>query len=439
MVVRLASKQVYIMYEVTMGCTVIIGTQWGDEGKAKMIDFYSQKADIIVRYQGGANAGHTVVVNGKKHVFHLIPSGILHEGTVCVIGNGVVVDPVQLIEECQLLENEGIDVRKRLYISDAAHLLLPFHKELDGAMEEARSNKIGTTKRGIGPCYADKCLRVGIRVGDIFDEVYCKERITTALAIKNPQFERCYNREGFTFAETYDLLMTFKDYAGALAINTPYYLYNEAKKGKNILLEGAQGNALDIDHGTYPFVTSSNPSIGGAIVGSGLNPFMIQDVVGITKAYVTRVGEGPFPTEDKGSDGELLRQRGGEFGATTGRPRRCGWFDIELLKHTIRINGITTIALTKLDVLSGFETIKVAVGYSINGKKIDHFPSAMQDKIVPVYEEHPGWHEDITGCTSFKALPVNAQNYVHYIQDTLQVPISIISVGPDRVNTFEIK
>lgn len=422
-----------------MGCTVIIGTQWGDEGKAKMIDYYSQKADIIVRYQGGANAGHTVVVNGKKHVFHLIPSGILHEGTICVIGNGVVLDPVQLIEECQLLEKEGIDVRKRLYISDAAHLLLPFHKEMDAAMEEARSNKIGTTKRGIGPCYADKCLRVGIRVGDIFDEEYLKERLSTALAVKNTQFERCYNRKGFSFDEIYDLLMQFKAYAGNLAINTPYYLHSEAKKGKNILLEGAQGNALDIDHGTYPFVTSSNPSIGGAIAGSGINPFLINEVVGITKAYVTRVGEGPFPTEEKGDAGEIMRQRGGEFGATTGRPRRCGWFDMELLKHTIRINGITTIALTKLDVLSGFETIKVAVGYTINGKKIDYFPSAMQDKIVPVYEEIPGWKEDISQCTSFKELPRNAQNYVKYIQDSLQVPISIISVGPDRNNTFEMK
>ena len=422
-----------------MGCTVIIGTQWGDEGKAKMIDFYSQKADIIVRYQGGANAGHTVVVNGKKHVFHLIPSGILHEGTICVIGNGVVVDPVQLIEECKLLEKEGIDVRKRLYISDAAHLLLPFHKEMDAAMEEARSNKIGTTKRGIGPCYADKCLRVGIRVGDIFDEEYLKERLTTALNVKNIQFERCYNRAGFSFDEIYELLMQFKAYAGSLAINTPYYLHNEAKKGKNILLEGAQGNALDIDHGTYPFVTSSNPSIGGAIAGSGINPFLINEVVGITKAYVTRVGEGPFPTEEKGEAGEIMRQRGGEFGATTGRPRRCGWFDMELLKHTLRINGITTIALTKLDVLSGFEAIKVAVGYTINGKKIDYFPSSMQDKIVPIYEEHPGWKEDISHCTSFKELPKTAQKYIQFIQDSLQVPISIISVGPDRMNTFEMK
>ncbi|MGQ9842129.1 MAG: adenylosuccinate synthase [Spirochaetota bacterium] len=422
-----------------MGCKVIIGTQWGDEGKAKMIDYYSLTADIIVRYQGGANAGHTVVVNGKKHVFHLIPSGILHEGTICVIGNGVVLDPVQLIEECKLLEKEGIDVRKRLYISDAAHLLLPFHKEMDAAMEEARSNKIGTTKRGIGPCYADKCLRVGIRVGDIFDANTLKERLTTALHTKNIQLERCYSRKSFTFEEIFDLLMTFKDYVHNMVINTAYYLHSESQKGKNILLEGAQGNALDIDHGTYPFVTSSNPSIGGALLGSGINPFMIQEIVGITKAYVTRVGEGPFPTEDKGEAGEMLRQRGGEFGATTGRPRRCGWFDVELLKHTIRINGISSIALTKLDVLSGFKTIKVAVGYTLDGKPLDYFPSMMQDKIVPIYTELPGWDEDISRFTSFNELPENAKKYIAFIQDSLQVPISIISVGPDRANTFVIK
>jgi len=422
--------------EVIMSCTVVIGTQWGDEGKAKMIDYYSRNADIIVRYQGGANAGHTVVVNGKKHVFHLIPSGILHEGKECVVANGVVVDPIQLLNEFDLLEKEGLNIRDRIFISDAAHLILPYHKEIDAAMEEVRSNKIGTTKRGIGPAYADKCLRTGIRVGDIFDDDFLRERLETALKFKNLQLERCYSRETFNIDEMMDLLIGFRKRVSDMIRNTQYFLHTSFSEGKNILLEGAQGNGLDIDHGTYPYVTSSNPTIGGALMGSGLNYRAISEVVGITKAYVTRVGEGPFPTEEEGKQGDMLREKGGEYGSTTGRPRRCGWFDVELLKHTARINGLTSIALTKLDVLSGQEKVKVAVGYETDGKTLDHFPSSLLHRAEPRYQELEGWAEDISECKTYEDLPSAAKEFVAFIENAINVPVSIVSVGPDRMNTF---
>jgi adenylosuccinate synthase len=303
-----------------MSCTVVIGTQWGDEGKAKMIDYFTKDADIVVRYQGGANAGHTVVVNGKKYVFHLVPSGILHREKICVIGNGLVLDPLQLIEELEKLELEGFDVRSRLLISDAVHLILPYHKAIDGAMEELRNNKIGTTQRGIGPCYADKCLRVGIRAGDVFNGETLRERVGFALKMKNLQLERVHGKPTFTADEIMGILDIFREKAGSMVQNTQAYLHKAVEKKKRILLEGAQGYGLDIDHGTYPFVTSSNPTIGGALLGTGLNSFHINSVVGIVKAYVTRVGEGPFPTEDTGSDGDRLRVNGKEFGSTTGRP-----------------------------------------------------------------------------------------------------------------------
>ncbi len=415
-----------------MGCKVLIGTQWGDEGKAKLIDFYSNNVDIVARYQGGPNAGHTVVVNGKKYIFHLLPSGMLHKGTICVIGNGVVIDPEQLLAEITEVEKDGYDVRSRLKISDAAHIIIPYHRALDGAMEDATDKKIGTTKKGIGPCYSDKCLRVGIRVGDILDEEYLEERLKEALFGKNLQLSKIFSMPEYNLKEIKNMLVEFKKQIEGMVINTPYYLHQAIGKGKTILLEGAQGTALDIDHGTYPFVTSSNPTIGGALMGTGLNAFCIDEIVGITKAYVTRVGEGPFPTEDRGEYGELLRKRGVEFGSTTGRPRRCGWFDIELLKHAKRINGLSSIALTKLDVLTGIPKIKVATGYKIDGKKIDYFPSAGIEKVEPVYEEVDGWTEEIAGCTAFKHLPKNAKKYVEFLEENIGVKASIISVGPDR-------
>jgi len=422
-----------------MSCMVIIGTQWGDEGKAKMIDFFSLTADIIIRYQGGANAGHTVVANGVKHIFHLIPSGILHPEKVCVIGNGVVLDPEQLLSELDSLDRQGIDAKSRLLVSDSAHLILPYHKVIDEAMEDTRSDKIGTTKRGIGPCYADKALRIGIRVGDIFDDEFLVDRIKTALEVKNPQLEKIYNRPAFKAEEIISRLRDFRERISANVINTQIYIYNAMRMKKKILLEGAQGVALDIDHGTYPFVTSSNTTIGGALTGTGLSPFDIDKIVGITKAYVTRVGEGPFPTEDLGDEGNNLRIQGDEFGSTTGRPRRCGWFDLEIMKYSRRVNGLTSLALTKLDVLSGFKKIKVAVAYEKNGKKLDYFPSSGHGQIKPVYIEMKGWHEDISTCRSYDSLPSEARDYVNFIRESLEIPISIVSVGPDRENTFVLE
>ncbi len=419
-----------------MSCSVVIGAQWGDEGKAKMIDFFSQDADIVVRYQGGANAGHTVVTEGKKFVFHLIPSGILHKGKICVIGNGVVIDPEQLIKEMDLLIGQGLDIKDRILISDSAHIILPYHKALDTAMEEFRSDRIGTTGRGIGPCYADKCLRTGIRVGDVLNEEDLTEKVKHVLEIKNLQLEKMFGKVAFSIDEMMDVLIRFKERAEKMIINTAYYLNEAADNNKRIILEGAQGFALDIDHGTYPYVTSSNPTIGGALLGTGLNSFQVDRVVGISKAYVTRVGEGPFPTEDMSDIGDLLREKGGEYGATTGRPRRCGWFDVELLKQAKRVCGLTEIVLIKIDVLTGFEKIKVAVGYEYKGEKVKMFPAYMLDKIKPVYEELDGWSEDISNCNNYDQLPENAKKYIEFLEKQVGVKISIISVGPDRKNTI---
>jgi len=422
-----------------MSCSVVIGTQWGDEGKAKMIDYFTSNVDVVVRYQGGANAGHTVVVNNKKYVFHLIPSGMLHEGTVCVIGNGVVVDPIQLMEEIALLKAEGLkDVEKRLIISDAAHVILPYHKSQDAGMEELRDQKIGTTHRGIGPAYSDKCSRTGIRIGDIFDDDFLRERVTQALKIKNLQLDRVYGKSTYEVEDIIDSLIEFREKAGNMIKNTAHYLHTALENDKKILLEGAQGFGLDIDHGTYPYVTSSSPTIGGALLGTGLNSFNITDVIGITKAYVTRVGEGPFPTEDETDEGQRLRVNGGEFGATTGRPRRCGWFDIPLMKQTARINGLTSISLTKIDVLSGFSKIKVAVSYKVDGKVVDYFPSAQLRNVEPEYIELDGWKEDISKCKSFEDLPDNAQKYISFLEEKVGVKIGMLSVGPGREKTFKL-
>ena len=422
-----------------MGCKVVIGTQWGDEGKAKMIDYFTRSSDIVVRYQGGANAGHTVVVNDKKYIFHLIPSGVLHKDKICVIGNGVVVDPIQLIQEMASLQEEGYDVKDRLLISDAAHLILPYHKAIDEAMEEFRSHKIGTTVRGIGPSYSDKCLRIAIRAGDIFDMKLLKEKVSLALRIKNLQLERIYNKPVFSIDEIINILKKFKSTCGNMVVNTQHFLHTSLREGKNILLEGAQGFALDIDHGTYPYVTSSNPTIGGALTGTGLNAYNIDQVIGIMKAYVTRVGEGPFPTEARGEEGDRMRVNGAEFGSTTGRPRRCGWFDVPLLKQAALVNGLTSVVMTKLDVLTGFRKIKVAVGYTVDGKKINYFSPSNLSKAKPVYKELEGWNVDITRCKNKSELPRNARKYIDFIESQIGVKISLISVGPNRHNTFKNK
>lgn len=422
-----------------MSCTVVIGAQWGDEGKAKMIDYFAADADVIVRYQGGANAGHTVVADGKKYVFHLVPSGMLYKDKICVIGNGVVLDPIQLTDEISKLTQEDADAAKRLLISDAVHLIMPYHKAIDDAMEEMRGDsKIGTTSKGIGPCYADKCLRIGIRAGDIFNETAMKERAAFALKLKNMQLEKVFGKPHCSLDEVMEILSSFKKNAGGMIVNTQNYLHNAAKE-KNVLLEGAQGYGLDIDHGTYPFVTSSSPTIGGALLGTGVNAANITRVIGIVKAYTTRVGAGPFPTEDTGNDGERLRTNGGEFGATTGRPRRCGWFDIPLLSESSLINGFTELALTKIDVLTGFAKIKVAVSYEVKGKKAEGFPAANLDAAKPVYEELSGWDEDISGCKNFDDLPAATKEYIRFIEKHSGVRISVVSVGPDRNNTFVLE
>ncbi len=419
-----------------MGCRVAIGSQWGDEGKAKMIDFFTKDSDIVVRYQGGANAGHTVVVNKKKYIFHLVPSGILHEDKICVIGNGVVLDPVQLIDELKSLYDEGIITENRLMISDSAHLILPYHKAMDEAMEEYRNKKLGTTIRGIGPSYSDKCLRIGIRVGDIFDMERIEQRVDFALNFKNIQFERIYERPPVNKDEIMDIINMFRDTCSDMIRNTQEYLHASLKEGKNILLEGAQGFGLDIDHGTYPYVTSSNPTIGGALLGTGLNASNIREVVGIAKAYVTRVGEGPFPTEDFTDDGERLRVNGKEFGSTTGRPRRCGWFDVALMKQSAMINGLTSIALTKLDILKDFKKIKVSVGYISNGKEMEYCPVSQLDNVTPIYEELDGWDENIGKCETYEDLPKNAKKYIEFLEEKTGVHISHVSVGPSRHSTI---
>jgi adenylosuccinate synthase len=420
-----------------MSCTIAIGTQWGDEGKAKMIDYLTRDSDIVVRYQGGANAGHTVVVDDKKFVFHLIPSGILHEDKICIIGNGVVLDPLELIEEMTVLEKKGYNIQDRLIISDCAHFILPYHKALDSLMENFSDEKIGTTRRGIGPCYSDKCLRIGLRTGDIFDIEMLKRRAAAALKIKNLQLEKMYNEPPYSLDEIMDILQQFKAKAGSMVANTQEYLHDAIKNGKKILLEGAQGFALDIDHGTYPFVTSSNPTIGGALLGTGLNSFDVDNIIGITKAYVTRVGEGPFPTEADEEDSERLRLNGNEFGATTGRPRRCGWFDLPLVKKAIQINGMNQIAITKLDVLTGFDKIRICTGYDVNGERADNICLSRFNRVKPLMIEMDGWEENISRCRSFENLPKNARDYLDFIEDELNIPIAYISVGPARDYTFK--
>jgi adenylosuccinate synthase len=421
-----------------MSIDLVVGAQWGDEGKAKVIDYLSKDTNIIVRYQGGANAGHTVVVDGQKYVFHLIPSGVIYPNTVCVIGNGVVLDPNFFLEECDKLNSQGFDVYRKIFISDSCHLILPFHQIID-SMIEANSlpgEKIGTTKRGIGISYADKMMRTGLRVGELLDKDTLANRLKIIVERKNEVLVKQYNADPVSYKEILDNLILFVDRVGHLIINTSYYLNEELKKGKHILLEGAQGTGLDIDFGTYPFVTSSNSTTGGAISGTGVNFKYLDKVFGISKAYCTRVGEGPFPTELFGDDAEQMRKLGHEFGATTGRPRRCGWFDVEMIKHAIRVNGLTSLVLTKIDILSHYEKIPVGVGYELNGKKLDYLPTHGLGNVKVIYEYLPGWKEDIVGINQFEKLPKLCQDYIHFLEKQIELPISFISTGPDRSHTI---
>ena len=424
-----------------MSNIVIVGTQWGDEGKGKIVDLLAEFADIVVRFQGGNNAGHTMVVDGKQFISHLVPSGIL-QGKTCLLGNGMVVDPEVLVEELDNLNNKGIDVGPdRLKISEKAHIIMPYHKHIDLARENMKGDqKIGTTGRGIGPCYEDKATRRGVRFVDLLDPKEFAEKVKTILKEKN------FYLENFFSAKTLDpvsIIDQYKGYADRLSphvINISIVMNQAIKENKQILFEGAQGTHLDIDHGTYPFVTSSNTVSGNACCGAGIGPKEINGVVGIVKAYTTRVGSGPFPTELFDEIGDKIQKKGAEFGATTGRKRRCGWLDTVLLRNAARLNGLTGLVITKLDVLDGLEDLKICTGYEYNGKIIRDFPASLKmlGSCKPIYEVLPGWPEDISDVRKLQDLPENAKNYLNRIEKLVETPIDIISVGPGREETIVV-
>ncbi len=417
---------------------VLLGAQWGDEGKGKITDFLAEQADYVVRYQGGNNAGHTVVVNGEEFKLRLIPSGIISEQASCVIGNGVVVDLKVLLQEMHYLQEKGVDT-SRLKISDRCHLIMPYHIKQDECEEASKGSlKIGTTKNGIGPCYMDKSARIGLRMGDLLDKEYFVERLQNAVATKNNLLVKLYG------AEPFDADAIAKDYLAMaeeilpMICDTSYLLDEALKAGQKVVFEGAQGTLLDIDHGTYPFVTSSNPTAGFACVGAGVGPKHINEVLGIIKSYTTRVGAGPFPTELDDEVGALLQTRGHEFGTVTGRTRRCGWLDMMIINYAVRLSGITALSLMKLDILDTLEEIKICTGYKINGEAIATFPGRLDDleKVEPVYETLAGWNEDTTGCTTFDALPEAAKIFVKRVEELSGVPVKIVAVGPGREQTI---
>jgi len=417
---------------------VVVGSQWGDEGKGKITDFLAEKADLVVRYQGGNNAGHTVVVGDREFKLHLIPSGILCPNTTCVIGNGVVVDPAILIQELDDLEEKGIRT-DFLLISGRAQVIMPYHRRLDELEEDRRGdNKIGTTRRGIGPAYLDKIARVGIRVSDLIDPEIFKEKLATVLEEKNRLLMRLYDAQPFNLEEVVRDYQQYADRLRRYVADTSLVAYQALRQGKKVLFEGAQGTLLDIDHGTYPYVTSSHPVAGGACVGSGIGPTWIDQVMGVVKAYTTRVGEGPFPTELLDEQGERLRDKGREYGTTTGRPRRCGWLGLVILRYAVRVNGLTSLAITKLDVLDELETIKICTGYRYHGQDIDELPDTLKvlGECEPVYEELEGWQEDTTMAGTFDKLPKKAQNFLHRIEELTETPIALIAVGPRRDQTI---
>ncbi|CCO08353.1 adenylosuccinate synthase [Desulforamulus hydrothermalis] len=424
-----------------MSTVVIIGAQWGDEGKGKITDFLAEKADLIVRYQGGNNAGHTVVVDDAEFKLHLIPSGILYPEKTCVIGNGVVIDPGVLKQELDSLAARGVPIGK-LRISQRAHVIMPYHRLMDAVEEEQKGEaKIGTTRRGIGPTYTDKAARVGIRVVDLIDQEEFPRLLKQNLERKNVIFEKLFAVRGFAYEE---ILKEYEGYAAMLAPmveDVSLLVHNAIKEGKNVLFEGAQGTLLDLDHGTYPYVTSSHPTAAAAALGTGIGPTKINRVLGIVKAYTTRVGEGPFPTELLDGAGEEIRRKGNEFGTTTGRPRRCGWFDAVIVRYAARISGLDSLAITKLDVLSGLPVIKLCSGYRYKGEIIREFPASLKElaKCEPVYEEFPGWQEDISRVTRYQDLPDNAKRYLERIVELTEVKIALISVGVKRNQTIIIE
>ena len=424
-----------------MPALVLLGAQWGDEGKGKATDLLGDRVDYVVRYQGGNNAGHTVVIGDQKYALHLLPSGILSPNCIPVIGNGVVIDPAVLLQEIQGLNERGIDTSK-LLISLNAHLITPYHRTIDKVTERFLGKaKIGTTGRGIGPAYADKINRIGIRVQDLFDPSILRQKLEAALRDKNQVLIKVFNRNGINVD---DVLAEYLNYAEILrpyVADTALLLNKALESGKTVLLEGSQGTLLDVDHGTYPYVTSSNPTSGGACTGSGIGPTKINRVIGILKAYTTRVGSGPFPTELFDEDGEALRRIGGEVGVTTGRNRRCGWFDAPIARYATRVNGLTDFFLTKLDVLTGWEKIPVCVAYEVDGKRVEEVPASQSDfhHAKPIYEYLDGWKEDISKCKKFEELPTNAQKYVKYLEKISGASMSAIGVGPGRDQTIVVK
>ncbi|HDP16303.1 MAG TPA: adenylosuccinate synthase [Candidatus Omnitrophica bacterium] len=409
-----------------MSCTIVVGAQWGDEGKGKIIDILAAESDMIVRYQGGNNAGHTVVVEDKEFILHLIPSGVLHRGKKCLIGNGVVIDPAALLKEIEMLRKKGIEINDNLLVSETAHVILPYHKVID----KRRGAQIGTTGRGIGPCYVDKMARCGIRMADLINKGLLSKKLKANLK----------GSSEFDFDEIYKTYVSYGRKIKKYLVNVSLVLNRAIAKNKNILFEGAQGTLLDIDHGTYPYVTSSNSTAGGALTGTGVGPTKIDKVIGVVKAYTTRVGEGPFPAEFKKDLMENIRSKGKEFGATTGRPRRCGWFDAVIVRHAVNVNGLSEIVVTKLDVLDEMKKIKICTGYKYNGEIYKDFPADIDilDNCSPVYEEHDGWMRDTTGARSFRDLPKNAKAYLRRLSGLLDVRIGMVSVGSKRRQAFRV-
>ncbi len=420
---------------------VVVGSQWGDEGKGKIVDLLGTHMDMVVRFQGGNNAGHTVVVNGKKTILHLLPSGILNQDAMCIIGPGVVVDPFVLLDEMKILHEQGVTT-DHLRISDRAHLIMPYHVRLDALQEQkAAGNKIGTTKRGIGPCYADKYTRIGLRVCDLIDFDTFKQRLKTTLAIKNEEIVKLYGGEPIDYDALVQQFSEIRPSLIPMVCDAVDKVNKALASGKNVLFEGAQANMLDINYGTYPYVTSSSPTAAGVCEGAGVSPRLLDRIFGVVKAYSTRVGEGPFVTELLDDMGEHIRTAGAEYGATTGRPRRCGWLDLCVVRQAAIINGLTDIALTKIDVLTGIDSIPVCVGYDIHGKTYDTIPAALKDYAAadPVYKVFDGWKEDISKITRYEDLPENCRKYIEFIAEYTSTPISLVSVGPDRQSNIILR
>ena len=422
-----------------MSATIVLGAQWGDEGKGRVVDFFAESADFVVRFQGGNNAGHTIVVGDEKLALSLIPSGILYPDCTPVIASGTVIDPAVLFAEMDMVAEKGLDPT-RVRVSSNAHLIMPYHRKLDAVIERyLGKNQIGTTKKGIGPAYTDKYARFGIRVQDLFDPKIFAEKVEAALEEKNRVLPRVYNTLAMNVQEVIDEYLGFAERLRAHVADTSLLLHNAIKEGREVLFEGAQGTLLDIDHGTYPFVTSSNPTAGGAVVGSGIGPKAIDEIVGVAKAYISRVGTGPFPTELHDEVGDRMIELGGEYGTVTGRRRRCGWLDLAALRYAVRVNSLTRVFLTKMDILSAFDTIKVATGYRAGKDSFEEFP-AQQSVLYhcePVYEELPGWGEDITGVRELEDLPKETRAYIEYIEDSIEVPVAWVSVGPERSQLIE--